>query len=256
LTTAFFAPPSAVHGRRLVLPPEEARHAVRALRHGPGDEIHVVDGEGARHRVRLDRAGEEKVVGTILDTEREVGEPPYHLTVGLGLLKKRSRFETVLEKAVELGASRLVPLRTRHAEAETLKRERAERLLRAALKQSERSRLPELASPTAFDAVVKDIRSGAFEHAFVAHRRAEAAPLASLLAAADRPRRLAVFVGPEGGLSEDEVAAAERAGATLATLGPRRLRAETAAVSAAAAVMLAADAERTDAKYTDGNVAN
>jgi 16S rRNA (uracil1498-N3)-methyltransferase len=242
MQTAFFAPPSAVHGRRLVLPSAEARHATRALRHGPGDEIFVVDGEGTRHRVRLDRVGEDKTVGTVLDTQHGTGEPSYELTVGLGLLKKRSRFETVLEKAVELGVSRLVPLRTRYAEADILKRERSKRILRAALKQSGRSRLPRLDAPASFEDLVDEVREDAFDRAFVAHRRRREPPdpsLADALDEGDRPRRLAVLVGPEGGFSDNEVEAAERAGATVATLGPRRLRAETAAMAATTAVMFA-----------------
>ncbi|PSQ80352.1 MAG: 16S rRNA methyltransferase [Bacteroidetes bacterium QS_8_68_15] len=243
MTTAFYAPPSAVHGRRLVLPPEEARHATRALRHGPGDEILVVDGEGARHRVRLDQLGEEKTVGTILGTEHDAGEPPYELTVGLGLLKKRSRFETVLEKAVELGAARLVPLRTRYTEAASLRRERSERILRAALKQSGRSRLPRLDAPVPLEDLVEEVRNGgSFDRSFLAHRRHRhpADPsLASALSGTDRAPRLLVLIGPEGGFSEEEVARAEAAGATVVALGPRRLRTETAALTAASAVMLA-----------------
>ncbi|PSQ98466.1 MAG: 16S rRNA methyltransferase [Bacteroidetes bacterium QS_9_68_14] len=240
MTTAFFAPPSAVHGRRLVLPPGEARHATRALRHTQGDEIWVVDGEGRRHRVRLEQTGEEKTVGTILDTQNEAGEPPYQLALGLGLLKRRARYETFLEKAVELGATRLVPLRTRHAERDTLRADRAERLLRAALKQSGRSRLPRLDAPTPFPEALRGPEGTPPGHTLLAHRRPAADPsLTEALAGVSPGRRLRVLVGPEGGFSSDEVEAAEEAGATIVSLGPRRLRAETAALAAAAAVMLA-----------------
>jgi 16S rRNA (uracil1498-N3)-methyltransferase len=237
----FFAPPSAVHGRRLVLPPSEAHHATRVLRHEPGDEIWVVDGAGARHRVRLDQAGEGKTVGTILETREETGEPPYHLTLGLGLLKKRSRYETFLEKAVELGAARLIPLSTRYAERDTLRRGRAERLLRAALKQSGRSRLPRLDAPTPLPDLLADTPQPSAGRTFLAHRRAEAGDpsLAEGLKDMRPDGRLRVLVGPEGGFSDSEVEAAEDAGATVVSLGPRRLRAETAALAAGAAVMLA-----------------
>jgi len=192
--------------------------------------------------VRLDQLGEEKTVGTILGTEHDAGEPPYELTVGLGLLKKRSRFETVLEKAVELGAARLVPLRTRYTEAASLRRERSERILRAALKQSGRSRLPRLDAPVPLEDLVEEVRNGgSFDRSFLAHRRRAAADpsLASALSGTDRAPRLLVLIGPEGGFSEEEVARAEAAGATVVALGPRRLRTETAALTAASAVMLA-----------------
>lgn len=243
MTTAFFAPPDAVHGRRLVLPPDEARHATRALRHEPGDEIWVVDGAGRRHRVRLEQAGEEKAVGTILETEEDAGEPAYHLTLGLGLLKKRSRYETFLEKAVELGAARVIPLRTRYAERDELRRERAERLLRAALKQSGRSRLPRLDAPASLSDALDDAPQPTAGPTFLAHRRGGASDpsLAEALEDAPSTGRLRVLVGPEGGFSDSEVEAAEAAGATVVSLGPRRLRAETAALAAASAVMLALD---------------
>lgn len=236
LTTAFYAPPSAIRDRRVVLPEDEARHAVRVLRKRVGDEIAVVDGAGGRHRVRLEQVGKRKATGTILDTRREVGEPPYRLTVALALLKNRNRFETFLEKAAELGVHRVVPLQTARTEKKNLRAKRARKILLAAMKQSGRSRLVELAAPQALKAVLTETAG----RVLLCHERTGAEASLSGALAGGVPDELCLLVGPAGGFTDGEVEAARAEGAEVVSLGPRRLRAETAAITAAAAVMLAA----------------
>ena len=236
MTTTFYAPPALITDGRVVLPDDEARHAVRVLRHRPGDEIVVVDGVGGRHLVRLTETDKRGAAGEIVATEREVGEPPYHLTVALGTLKNASRFETFAEKAVELGVAEIVPLLTARTERMSLKPKRMENILVAAMKQSGRSRLPVFAEPTSIAEILTD-RAGGLR--ILCHEAAD--PDAILPRVLDRlgvDEAITVLVGPEGGFSDDEVRQAQAAGWTVASLGPRRLRAETAAIVAAAAVML------------------
>jgi len=233
MTTTFYAPPERFHDGRVTLPDDEAHHAVRALRHGVGDVIVVVDGAGGRYRVRLTEAGKHGAAGEVVEERREAGEPPYRLTIGLGTLKNAGRFETFAEKAVELGVSRIVRLATERTERERVKERRLENILVAAMKQSGRSRLPELAGPMDFaDALRSDDALR-----ILCHESAD--PAAALPRVLDgAAESITIFVGPEGGFSEAEVAAAEAAGWAVASLGPHRLRAETAAITAAAAVML------------------
>lgn len=233
MTTTFYAPPERFRDGTVTLPDDEARHAVRALRHSVGDEVVVVDGAGGRFIVRLTVADKRGAAGEVVAERREVGEPTYRLTVGLGTLKNAGRFETFVEKAVELGVSRIVPLSTERTERERLKERRLEGLLIAAMKQSGRSRRPELADVTEFDAMIRS--DDALR--ILCHESADAAPsLPRLLTGA--PASLTVIIGPEGGFSEAEVDDAESLGWAVASLGPRRLRAETAAIAAAGAVML------------------
>lgn len=238
-TTAFYAPPDSVRGDTLVLPADEAHHAARVLRHGPGDEITVVDGAGGWYRVRLEAVSPNAAHGTVLERRAGRGEPPYELTVGLALLKQRGRYETFLEKAVELGVRRIVPLLTRRTEKPKLRQARAEGILVAAMKQCGRSRLPDLLDPTPLDEVSARV---AADLTLVCHEATD--PEASLAKAVSRhsdARRITVLVGPEGGFTDDEVAAAAASGAEVVSLGRRRLRAETAALAAAAGVMLLRD---------------
>ncbi len=234
MTTAFYTPPSSIRGDRVLLPDDEARHASTVLRKQAGDSIVVVDGEGGWHRVQIDHVSRSQVVGTRMETRREVGEMNVSLTVGLGLLKSRNRFETFLEKGVELGAAHLIPLTSDRTEKETLRRERTHNLLVAALKQCGRSRLPTVPSPQP----VADVAAEAdADLRLICHRPADAAgTLLQALRRAAAPASITVLVGPEGGFTDGEVAAATEEGFVPVSLGPRRLRAETAGITAAATV--------------------
>ncbi len=235
MTTTFYAPPENLSDGRLVLPEDEAQHAVRALRHAVGDEIVVVDGAGGRYRVRLTEAGKRGAAGEIVSAEREVGEPAHPLVLGLGVLKNAGRFETFVEKAVELGVTEIVPLETERTERARLKPARLAGILVAALKQSGRSRLPALAEPTPLAAVLAGRASGL---RILCHEAAGLDALLPRVLARNSGAGVTILVGPEGGFSDGEVAEAEAAGWHVASLGPRRLRAETAALAAAATAML------------------
>lgn len=229
MTTNFYAPPSALRGGHVTLPEDEAHHARSVLRVRPGDEMTVVDGQGGWHRVRVDHSTEGQVVGSILETRRGVGEPTVHVTVGMALLKKRRRFETFVEKAVELGVRHIVPLRTAHTERDTLRRERVRNVMIAAVKQCRRSWLPSLEPPQPLGALLE---AATAEARFVCHGVDEGTPLSAALSGRDGKPSVLVLVGPEGGFSEGEVEKAIDAGCRPVSLGERRLRAETAGIVA------------------------
>lgn len=235
MTTVFYAPPEAVRDGRVVLPSDEARHAAKVLRHRVGDVIEVVDGEGGRFEVRLDEVGRE-VSGEVIGERRDVGESAVELSVGLGVLKSAARFETFVEKAVELGVARIIPLITERTEQVRLKRTRLESIMVAAIKQCGRSRLPDLSEPTALPEV---LRSPAADVRLLCHEGIGAGTGIASVLTGRADGSTSILVGPEGGFSDAEVASAAAAGWTIVSLGPRRLRAETAAVVAAAAVMMA-----------------
>lgn len=239
MTTNFYAPPSAFRGDRVVLPDDEAHHARSVLRAEAGDTMTVVDGEGGWHRVRITHCSPDQLVGTVEATCRDVGEPAVDVTVGLGLLKKRSRFETFAEKAVEVGARRLIPLRTARTEVDTLRADRVRSVMVAALKQCRRSRLPTLAAPQSLDAVLD---ATVVAHRLICHGGPEVPPLSTALRARSSASVL-VLVGPEGGFTEEEIERARTAGCTVVSLGARRLRAETAGIVAAHDAVQAATAD-------------
>jgi len=236
MTTVFYAPPELFVDGRVELPEEEARHAIRVLRHRVGDELVVVDGVGGRHRTRLVEADRDRAVVQVLDTAHEVGEPEYQLTIALATLKNTNRFETFAEKAVELGVAEIIPLATRRTERVRMKEGRLENILVAAMKQSGRTRLPVLRPPSP----LRDVLEGREEGLrLLCHESAD--PESGLLsrlstAAPDAP--ITVLIGPEGGFDDEEVSMARSKGFGIVSLGRRRLRAETAAIAVAAAVAL------------------
>ncbi|WP_022835434.1 RsmE family RNA methyltransferase [Salisaeta longa] len=236
ITTSFYAPPACFRGGHVVLPEDEAQHAARTLRKQPGDTIVVVDGAGGWHEVQLDHVSRGQVAGHVVTTRRNVGEPPYALTLALSPLKRRSRFETAIEKAVELGVTTIQPIQTARTEAASIRADRLERIIIAALKQCGRSCRPTLAPLRAWTTWLD---AHAPPTGFICHEATDrTATLFDALRAADA-REGCVCVGPEGGFTADEVAAAQDAGFRAASLGARRLRAETAALTAAHTVHLA-----------------
>ena len=226
----FFVPPEFFLSDGYVeFPPDEANHAFKVLRLRSGAIVSVVDGQGACVKVQVEQCDRKGVRGRIIATQENPCEPTRKLTIGLALLKQRSRYKMFLEKSVELGVTTILPLITERTESRAWRKDRARQVMIAALKQCGRSRLPELQSPISLDSVLgPDILL------------ADPNATTSLLTIVDRSRDpVTILIGPEGGFSENERILAQARGATLVRLGPRHLRAETAAICSAAAVMLA-----------------
>lgn len=202
------------------LPEGEARHVLKVLRGRDGDTLEVVDADGRLFRAELG-AGDEAKVLELLDGNEEVGLYLYQA------VPKGGRMDLVVEKATEVGATRIVPLLTgrglvRPGDAKV---GRWQRVAEAAARQSLRMVVPEVTQPMSFPEAVRE----AGGKGVLLHNEPDLAPLEAVVSA---PASL--FVGPEGGWSEEELQTAEEAGLVLAQLGPYRLRSETAGVVAAA----------------------
>jgi len=209
------------------------------LRLSPGDQILLLDNAGSVYPteiLRLDRnAGE----GTVLGQKVALDEPPVSLSLYLCALKA-DKFEWVLQKGVEIGVSRFVPVissRTivRPAQKITRKYERWQAIIREAAEQCGRGRLPELAALLGWSAAVKKpsgLRLMSWEEMGV-----DAVALGTALSAAPATAQCSLLIGPEGGIDDAEAAQAVAAGWQAVTLGPRILRAETAAITAAGLIL-------------------
>lgn len=240
----FYVPPDKITGDSIDLPAAEARHATKVLRMRKGDAAVVVDGCGMAYRGILEKAGPKGGIIAVHQTVRNLGEPLVKLTLAAGL-STADKFDTVVQKATELGVSRIVPLTCSRAKVKVDDPKRAEskrkRLLKvavAAMKQCRRSVCPAIEAPTPVGDFLSE--AAAYESAIVFDPRPAHQPLDAVL---DRRgiRRIAVLVGPESGLSGEEVSAAQSAGFSPVSLGARILRTETAAPVACALVMSALD---------------
>ncbi len=212
---------------------EEARHCVQVLRHRPGDEVHLVDGLGGLHRAFLTEVSKRHCQARLLESTPEFGKPPVELHIGIAPTKNIARFEWVLEKATEIGVRRIVPLLCEHSERRILRPERLQKILVAAMKQSLRAYLPELAPLQPFGEALR--AWAAFEgQKFMATTPQEGN--GSLIGNYTPGKDVCILIGPEGGFSPAETETARKAGFGGVSLGPSRLRTETAAVYAAVLV--------------------
>lgn len=236
-TRRFFVPPAALAGERVALADQGLAHQLaRVLRLGPGERVLLLDGLGLACEVELTAIGREEVAGRVLRRARAGGEPPVELTVYLALMRPE-RFEWALQKCVELGARRVAPVQFARSlpadRADARKLERWRRIVREAAEQSCRGLLPAVAEPMAFAAACDE--AGSAELALILWE-GEAPTLRDALRRSP-PASIAVIGGPEGGIAAEELTAARARGMMPVSLGPRVLRAETAPVAAAAAIM-------------------
>jgi 16S rRNA (uracil1498-N3)-methyltransferase len=221
-----FLPSNHLEGPLVRITGPELRH-LRTLRLGAGDRVLVFDEHGAEHEVRLERVGVHEASGVLLETHHPARESPLDLVLAPALLKG-AKMDFVVEKATELGVHRIAPFLCRHAVGQGVRTERWRRLAVAAAKQSGRTRVPTVDVPVPFAALVRAPWPGLRLLAWEGERERHVAALAASADAA------IVAVGPEGGFAADEVEDARAHGFTTVSLAPRVLRAETAALVAAA----------------------
>jgi 16S rRNA (uracil1498-N3)-methyltransferase len=222
-------PPERIEPGRGRLTPEARHYLADVLRLGPGAPVEVFDGLGGRYRGTLEEGLETVALGP--RQEARTGAPRIAL---LFAMAKGEKVELVVQKATELGAARIVPfaaarsvVRLDVAKAE----ERAGRwrkIAEEAARQCGRADVPAVEAPIALEAALAGLPAGTVPLLF----HPGGAPLSQ--ANAGGAPGLAAIVGPEGGLTEEELAACRRARAIAVSLGPRVLRAETAAIVAVA----------------------
>jgi len=232
----FLVRPEARDGDRIRFEAAEAHHLGHVLRLAPGAVLEATDGAGRRFTVRLERLGAREAWGTVLAESGPERESTCAITLAQALLKGE-RMTWLVQKATELGVARLVPVETARVVARTPaerageRRGRWERVAREAVKQCRRTVVPVVDSPRPWRDVLAEVP--AHDVAWLL-REAGGVPLAVAARDAGRPRRLLLLVGPEGGFTAAEAAMAETAGARAVGLGPRILRAESAALAALA----------------------
>jgi 16S rRNA (uracil1498-N3)-methyltransferase len=210
----------------------EAHHLSRVLRKNVGEKIEVFDGRGRSGLAELVAVSKKTVDLKILATDES--PPPLGQVMLVTAVPKGDRFRWLVEKAVELGVDRLVPLITQRSVVRPGegKREKMQLAVIEACKQSGRNHLMAIAEPLPWCEFLETVLS---KHgtglAFAAHPRGRRL---SDVFPSNFPERVIFLVGPEGGFTEEEMAQAEGAGATLVGLGTNILRIETAAIALAA----------------------
>jgi 16S rRNA (uracil1498-N3)-methyltransferase len=230
----------SISGDTAVLSGTEAGHMLRSLRLSVGDSFHAFDEAGNRYRMRILEATSRSLRAEVLETFPPEPPPPVPVTLLVGL-PKADKMDFILEKATELGVSRVVPFRSsrtipRLPPADGKKRLlRWERVVLAAAKQCGSGRIPEVTEIVPYAAALRE----AAEHdgRVIFYEGEGNFSLKRILSGMTAIRNVALIVGPEGGFSPDEVREAVAAGCACAGLGSRILRVETAALAVLAMVM-------------------
>lgn len=214
-----------------VLPESESGHVVRVLRRGVGDSVEVVDGAGHIYSCTIADAHAKH---TLLRIDGVTEQPKVWLpriTVAVAPTKNADRMEWLVEKLVEIGIDRFVPLRCERSERKELKTERIEKIAVSAMKQSLKAVLPQIDATVPLMQFLRE-ESGADAQKFVGY--CSDSTERRLLAKAYTPGSdVVLMIGPEGDFSPSEIEACLKAGFVPVTMGDNRLRTETAALVAA-----------------------
>ena len=249
----FFVSPSQINGHTIVITGEDVNHIKNVLRMKPGEEISIGNGaDDNEYRASIKEIKDDEIICDLLF----VKEDGVELTVGITLfqgLPKSDKMDTIIQKAVELGAVRIVPVATERAVVKldakkaASKKERWQKISEAAAKQSKRAIVPEVTLPMTMSEAVN----------MAASMNAAAIPyelengMDGMKAFVDRVKSLAgdenkeakpeaaVFIGPEGGFADEEIELAGNAGITPVSLGRRILRTETAGMTVLSILMYA-----------------
>ena len=248
---------STIQNDEITFSAEQARQIRQVLRMGAGDRVvALVDGAGWEYEAELVQVEKKGVTAVIRQKRPVTAEPVVQLTLYQSLLK-RDNFEWVLQKGTEIGVSRFVPLLAARTVARPPKKpDRWQRIVTEAAEQSGRGCIPQIAPPVRLTAVLANWQPR--QTGLMPAAGAAGATIGSVLPPAEPVEaepveaepveaelvEVAVFIGPEGGWTEAEVANGRAAGLIPVTLGKRTLRAETAAIVAAALVMQSLEDQR------------
>ena len=206
---------------------EEARHAVKVLRHKKGDLICASDGTGWSLEAEVVTVSSSLLTARIVKKEEWKNEPKTQIALAVGLTKGE-KLDWLVEKATEAGVAMIHPFFARFSEIAWNREQMAKNTLRwrriatAAFKQCRRSVIPGIEVLSSLAEVIDKGKEGDL---FAAHPALESVPVIGNMG--NRQKIMGV-VGPEGGFSPDEVSSLKSAGARLISLGSRRLRTETA----------------------------
>ena len=227
-------------GDRIALAPDDARKVAIVLRKRSGDRVQVVDSGGAAYAATL--AVDGRAVGATLDERLDRGDVETALRITLAqAVPKGQKMDFVVEKATELGAHAIIPVRSARVvghDTSPAKVERWRRVARSAAQQSGRTQIPGVADVHDWDALLATF--AAYDRVYLPWELAAPAPLREVFEH-DLPDagNVLLIIGPEGGFAEDEVMRAREAGARPISLGRRILRTETAALVVLSALLYA-----------------
>lgn len=235
----FFAPNSAFDEGRVTITGEDAFHIARSLRMAVGDEITVCDMAKREHLCKLSRIRDEECLADIISSRDGVTESPVEISLFMAY-PKGDKLETVIQKAVELGATNIIPFESsrciKRPSADKAEKQNARfsRIAEEAAKQCGRAALPKVFLPISYkEALSRAMQS---ELPIFCYEGDGTKSFKKVLNENKNAKSISLVIGSEGGFSRDEADAAKEAGLIPVNLGPRILRCETAPSYALSAI--------------------
>ena len=225
----FFVSKESIENNIAKIEGKDAFHIARSLRMAVGDNIYISDGEGHDYLATLTDIKDDLCTAEIL-SEGDSAEPKMSITLYMAY-PKGDKLETVIQKAVELGATRIVPFESSRcikrpkADKVAKQGERLSKIAEEAAKQCGRGIIPEVTLPLSYSEMLEDVKGSALR--LICYEKESDLSVKALLSQG-MPESIAIIVGCEGGFSPEEVEAAVNAGCHSVTLGKRILRCETA----------------------------
>ena len=220
-----------------ILNDQESKHIVKVLRLRTGDELHLTDGKGNLYQTKII---DDNIKACVLEVVLQIENHDrllYNLHIGIAPTKNSDRMEWFVEKAVEIGISNITTLICEHSERVSIKRDRIERLMISAMKQSLRIDLPAFSESVPFKDFICQQRDN-YSQKYIAYC-GELEQESALLKSVCQPNvDTLILIGPEGDFSSEEVRLAMEYGFIPISLGRSRLRTETAALLVCAAVQV------------------
>jgi 16S rRNA (uracil1498-N3)-methyltransferase len=236
----FFIKPEDIQGGNIIITGEDVNHIRNVLRLRQGEELVLSDGKGTDYTVVLERFDPGSIVSAITGSRKNASEPQIEVTLFQGL-PKSDKMDFIIQKGIELGVNRIVPVLTERTvvridnpkDADN-KVTRWQRIALEAAKQCSRGRVPIVEHPVIFPEALKLAEEAQLR--LIPYEKETGSGLKQYLKNRNFSR-IAVFIGPEGGFSEKEVEKAILAGISPITLGPRILRTETAGIAVLSILM-------------------
>lgn len=222
----FYAP--GIQSNEFILDEKESKHCIRVLRQRKGDTVKIIDGKGSLYEGVISepdyKACKIKITGIIRDFEKR----SYNLDIAISPLKNPERFEWFVEKSVEMGVNRIIPLICHNTEKHSLKEERIEKVIISAMKQSLKATKTSLEEQVEFDRLIKRPSE---DKKMIAHCNSsfDRKKISEVLAPGNNA---IVLIGPEGDFTYNEIKLAIGSGFESVHLGDSRLRSETAGIAA------------------------
>ena len=235
----FFVDKEYINEEKIIISGSDAHHIARSLRMAEGDSVTVCDGEGVEYVCTLSRIRDEECECKIIEKAISERESPVYITLFMAY-PKGDKLEVVIQKAVELGASRIVPFESSRcikrpkAEKQDKQLARLKKIAEEAAKQCGRAKIPDVSAPLSYSEMLREMKKSSLS--LLCYEDECGTNIKTALREAKEKDSIAVIVGSEGGFSEAEAEAARESGAVAVSLGKRILRCETAPSFALSAI--------------------